>query len=101
MVARAGLRARRGEPVRRALTLGNPTFGASEQDEVRSNVGRSLRPDSELDAVRLFGHRLQPLPGSEFEARLVGASLKAAGFEGVETRTMIPEMTMLTEGKKP
>ena len=27
--------------------------------------------------------------------------LKAAGFEGVETRTMIPEMTMLTEGKKP
>ena len=65
---------------RRALALGNPSFGPLEwEDEARGLSSGSSAAEHEADSA--FARSLRSLPGSELEAGLVSASLAAAGFE--------------------
>ncbi len=61
---------------RTALVIGAPTFGEGDA----SAPPQSARTLAEIDAVRLFGDRLRPLPGTAVEARLVATRLTAEGF---------------------
>ena len=67
---------RAASDLRTALVLGAPTFAGAAAAAAPPS-GRAL---DEIDAVRLFGGRLSPLPGTAAEAQHVAARLEAEGF---------------------
>ena len=68
---------------------------------VHDFVVNADRTGPKLAALWQLQHTAFTPEARSLDSATLEEDLKAAGFEGVETRTMIPEMTMLTEGKKP
>ncbi len=74
-----------------ALVVGDPSFPSTPAQS--SNPGA----ESALDSVRLWGGRLDPLPGTRFEANGVASTLR---LHGVETSVLLGEAATLTQLEK-
>jgi tetratricopeptide (TPR) repeat protein len=65
---------------KRAVLLGDPRFKSSDRTGATARAPH-LDDFSDLDAFRIFGAALRPLPGSAAEVDAVARRLGAAGFE--------------------